>query len=87
MNFLQLNIIFPPATVNSFVSLKLLEFGHSNNFYLLFVQQYECTPGQKKEKYQMKVIFALKNSTFGAHAAYVYLYPQPQELKVERASG
>lgn len=42
---------------------------------------------KKKEKYQMKIIFALNNSAFQAHAAYVYLYPQPQELKMEKASG
>lgn len=49
MNFLWLNIIFPPIVI-SFVSLKLLEFGVSNNFYLLFVQEYEGTLGPKKKK-------------------------------------
>ena len=64
MNFLWLNIIFPSTTVNGFVSLKLLEFGHSINFYLLFVQQHECIScPKKKKKHQMKIIFALKNST------------------------
>lgn len=37
MNFLWLNIS-PHAAVNGFASLKLLEFGHSNNFCFMFVQ-------------------------------------------------
>lgn len=60
MIFLWLIILLPPTAVG-FVSLKLLEFGHSNNFYLLFVQRYECSSGKKKN--QMNVRFSLKNST------------------------
>lgn len=61
VNFLWLNIILPPTAVNGFVSLKLLEFG-------LLIMSICCLySGMKvhqvqKKKYQMKIIFALKNS-------------------------
>lgn len=52
----------PPTAVNSFVFPEL-EFGRSNEFYLLFLQQRGCTSGPKrKEEYQNEVIFALENS-------------------------
>lgn len=54
MNFLWLNIIFPPIVI-SFVSLKLLEFGDSNNFYLPFVQEYEGTLGPKKKGFEWRL--------------------------------
>lgn len=70
--------MLPPSAIKGIVCLKLLEFGHSNDFFIC-VCTAVCLYVRAKEKKmpQMKIIFALDNRTLCAYAADVHLYSHP----------